>query len=158
MVRVRPDPELDRDGCPKLIVQVISRTGRYAYDDAGCYFTGGGNGPYYGVRWRNPDDQHSLLYLSGVLNSRLLDMYLHRVSTPFRGGYWSYGKRFIVQLPIRTIDFSDPADKAQHDKMVSLVRTMLDLYKQLAAAKTAHEKTMLQRQIAATDHQIDQLV
>ncbi len=27
-----------------------------------------------------------------------------------------------------------------------------------AAAKTAHEKTTLQRQIAATDHQLDQLV
>ncbi len=27
-----------------------------------------------------------------------------------------------------------------------------------ASAKTAHEKTMLQRQITATDHQIDQLV
>jgi len=50
------------------------------------------------------------------------------------------------------------ADKARHDKMVSLVQTMLDLHKRLAAAKTAHEKTMLQRQITATDHQIDQLV
>ncbi len=28
----------------------------------------------------------------------------------------------------------------------------------LLTAKTTHEKTMLQRQIAATDHQIDQLV
>jgi len=80
------------------------------------------------------------------------------VSTPFRGGYWSYGKRFIVQLPVRTIDFSDPADMARHDRMVNLVQTILDLHKQLATAKTAHEKTILQRQIAATDHQIDQLV
>ena len=42
--------------------------------------------------------------------------------------------------------------------MVNLVQTMLDLHKRLAAAKTAHEKTMLQRRITATDHQIDQLV
>mgnify|MGYP005619931155 CR=1 FL=1 len=35
---------------------------------------------------------------------------------------------------------------------------MLDLRKQLSAAKTAHEKTALQRQITATDQQIDQLV
>ena len=35
---------------------------------------------------------------------------------------------------------------------------MLDLNKQLAAAKTEHEKTVLQRQIAVTDRQIDQLV
>jgi len=39
-----------------------------------------------------------------------------------------------------------------------LVQQMLDLYKQLSAAKTPHEKTTLQRQIDATDRQIDQLV
>ncbi len=32
------------------------------------------------------------------------------------------------------------------------------LHQQLAAAKTGHDKTALQRQIAATDRQIDRLV
>lgn len=35
---------------------------------------------------------------------------------------------------------------------------MLELHKQLAAAKTAHAKTAIQRQIDATDRQIDHLV
>lgn len=143
---------------PKLVVQVISRRARYAYDAAGSYFTGGGNGPYYGVRWRDANDRHSLLYLSGLLNSRLLDSCLHRLSTPFRGGYWSYGKRFIERLPIRLIDFADPADRARHDKMVGLVEAMLKLHEQLAAAKTAHDKTLIQRQREATERQIDALV
>ncbi len=38
------------------------------------------------------------------------------------------------------------------------VQQMLDLHKQLATAKTAHAKTAIQRQIDATDRQIDQLV
>jgi predicted nucleic acid-binding Zn-ribbon protein len=42
--------------------------------------------------------------------------------------------------------------------MVTLVELMLSLHKQLAAANTDHEKTALQRQIDATDRQIDQLV
>jgi DNA-binding protein H-NS len=42
--------------------------------------------------------------------------------------------------------------------MVELVETMLKLHKQLTAAKTSHEKTAIQRQIDATDKQIDQLV
>lgn len=142
----------------KLVVQVISLRGRYAFDDAGSYFTGGGNGPYYGVRWKTPNDPHSLLYLSGLLNSRLLDSCLHRISTPFRGGYWSYGKRFIEHLPTRVIDFSDPADRTRHDKMVKLVESMLKLHEQLAAAKTAHNKILIQRQMDATDRQIDALV
>jgi hypothetical protein len=45
-----------------------------------------------------------------------------------------------------------------HDRIVSLVERMLALHKQLAAAKTAHAKTNLQRQIDATDTQIDKLV
>ena len=35
---------------------------------------------------------------------------------------------------------------------------MLDPHMQLAAAKTAHDKEVLQRQIDATDQQIDRLV
>jgi len=42
--------------------------------------------------------------------------------------------------------------------MVALVERMLDLHKRLAEAKLPMEKTLLQRQIEATDRQIDQLV
>jgi predicted nucleic acid-binding Zn-ribbon protein len=42
--------------------------------------------------------------------------------------------------------------------MVQLVEQMLTLHKQLPEAKTAHEQTLLQRQIDATDRQIDKLV
>ena len=66
--------------------------------------------------------------------------------------------RFIEQLPIRTINFSDSADKGRHDQIVALVEQMLSLHKQLAEAKTDQERTVLQRQIDTTDHQIDQLV
>ncbi len=42
--------------------------------------------------------------------------------------------------------------------MVSLVERMLDLHKRVQAAKTEHERGVFQRQIAATDDEIDQLV
>src|SRR5450755_216957 len=57
---------------PKIIVQVISLLGRYAYDENNVYFTGGGNGPYYGVRWLDENNLHSLHYLQGLLTSKLL--------------------------------------------------------------------------------------
>ncbi|MBI4670876.1 MAG: Eco57I restriction-modification methylase domain-containing protein [Chloroflexi bacterium] len=142
---------------PKLVVQVISKFGRYAYDNAGIYFTGGGNGPYYGVRWAEKNS-HSIFYLQALLSSRLLDWHLHRISSPFRGGYWSYGKRFIEQLPIRAIDFTNPADAARHDRMVALVERMLSLHQQRAAAQTETDQQLFQRQIDATDKQIDALV
>lgn len=88
--------QMDR---PKLVVQVISESARYAFDQDGFYFTGGGNGPYYGIRWSQHPTK-SLKYLQALLNSRAVDFFLHQISSPFRGGYWSYGKRFIEQLPI----------------------------------------------------------
>ncbi len=110
---------------PKLIVQVLAQSARFAFDAQSLYFTGGGNGPYYGIRWLSPDEPRSLHYLQALLNSRLLDFFLHKISTPFRGGYWSYGKRFIEQLPIRPINFSNASERAEHDAIVKLVERIL---------------------------------
>jgi len=42
--------------------------------------------------------------------------------------------------------------------MVALVEAMLALHRRLAAARTAHDTTLIRRQIDATDRQIDRLV
>ena len=70
----------------------------------------------------------------------------------------SANRQFLSQLPIRIINFSDPTDKDRHDQMVGLVEQMLDLHRRLTGAKTAHDKTILERQIDGTDRQIDRLV
>ena len=56
------------------------------------------------------------------------------------------------------MNFSNSVDKARHDRMVYLVEQMLSLHKLLARAKTEHDKILVQRQIDATDDQIDRLV
>jgi hypothetical protein len=48
--------------------------------------------------------------------------------------------------------------EAGHDRMVSLVQTMLDLHKSLQEANTPPKRETIERQIDATDHQIDTLV
>jgi hypothetical protein len=53
---------------------------------------------------------------------------------------------------------AEDAEENEHDKMVKHVEQMLALHRQLAAAKTPHQKEALQRQIAATDKQIDKVV
>lgn len=62
------------------------------------------------------------------------------------------------RIPIPPIDLKSNTDRPRHDRMVKLVEQMLGLHRQLAAAKTAHEQTLLQRQIDSTDRQIDRLV
>ncbi len=64
----------------------------------------------------------------------------------------------LFRLPIRTIDFAVEKDAAHHNRMVSLVDSMLSLSKQLHEARKPHEQTALQRQIGTIDRQIDALV
>ena len=56
------------------------------------------------------------------------------------------------------IDFSDPDDKSHHDKVVMLVKHMLELHEQLSKATEESEKTVLQKQIDETDQQLDNQV
>jgi hypothetical protein len=75
-----------------------------------------------------------------------------------RGGFFRYFTQYIEQLPIRTIDFSDPKDAARHENMVGLVGRILELHEKLAEAKIERERTVIGHQISATDKQIDNLV
>jgi hypothetical protein len=137
----------------KILVPDIADRASFALDEQGSYaFTSG-----YAITLRS-DVAESLKYILGLLNSKVLDFYLKNVSTTMRGGFFRYFTQFIEQLPIRTINFSDPADKQRHDQMVALVERMLALHRQRAAARTPTEQTMLDRQIAAIDAQIDRLV
>ena len=97
-------------------------------------------------------------YVLGLLNSKLLYWILRGISNIFRGGWITCTKQYFGELPIRLIDPANKSDVAAHDRIVTLVEKMLDLHKQRAAAKTPHEQTALDRQISATDTQIDRLV
>jgi hypothetical protein len=140
-------------GFKKILVPDIADRASFALDEAGDYaFTSG-----YAITLKDRIAE-SPKYILGLLNSKVSDIYLKNISTTMRGGFFRYFTQFIEQLPIRLIDFSDRADKTRHDKMVRLVELMISLHKQLATSNTPDEKTRLQRQIDATDYQIDQLV
>ncbi len=132
---------------PKIIIPCIIQSASYLYDRESYY----------------SNDKTTILptddlYLVGVLNSKVPDYVMRSISSTKQGGYYEYKPMYLSQLPIRTIDFNDPADKVRHDKVVALVESMLELHKKLATATLAHDKTALQRQIDATDRQIDALV
>ena len=98
------------------------------------------------------DDLNSLKFLSAILASKLVNFWCINYLAD------DMNQSYLSRIPIRTINFSDPAEKAQHDKMVALVESMLELHKRLASAKTPQEKEMLARQIESTDGAIDRLV
>jgi type I restriction-modification system DNA methylase subunit len=135
---------------PKILMRQTSDIIRACYDDDNYY-------PQNSV-FIIHSSKINLKYLLGLLNSTLLN-FAYKFGNPQTGKIFAEIKPSVIkQLPIHVIDFSDPADVARHDQMVSLVERMLDLNKRLLDAKTSHEKTLFQRQIETTDKQIDRLV
>jgi SAM-dependent methyltransferase len=97
-------------------------------------------------------------FVLGLLNSKLLFWRLRRMSNVFRGGWITCTKQYFAELPIHDIDFAEKADEARHDRIVSLVDSMVAVRNQLAAARSVAQKAVLQRQIDSTDREIDRLV
>jgi len=100
-----------------------------------------------------PDVLIDYKYMLGILNSNFIGWYFRKKSQISPDDTFPQIMiSDIMQFPIST------TEQSKQNKMVQLVEQMLSLNKQLPEAKTGHEQTLLQRQIDATDKQIDKLV
>jgi hypothetical protein len=107
----------------------------------------------------NNRTQMDFRFLLGVLNSHLLTFYLQAKALTNKKSIAQVKKEDLDELPIYSADFSIGIHKARHDKMVELVDRMLELNKQKHSGKLApSQMDRLDREIAATDAEIDNLV
>ncbi|MBM3268511.1 MAG: Eco57I restriction-modification methylase domain-containing protein [Candidatus Sericytochromatia bacterium] len=83
---------------PKLLVGGVAARGRYAYDATGAYYVVGGGDGGYSLLPQPGVDPWALL---GLLSSAVMDYALQRRSAMFAGRCYSYGRRFLHDLPIR---------------------------------------------------------
>ncbi|MDP2138187.1 MAG: Eco57I restriction-modification methylase domain-containing protein, partial [Candidatus Didemnitutus sp.] len=106
---------------PKLLVPDIADRACFALDEDGQYaFTSG-----YGITFKDPEE-FPLKFMLGLCNSRVLDFYWRRVSTPLRGGFFRYFTQFIEQLPIAA------ATESEKDAVARLVDYLIFLNRHLA--------------------------
>jgi hypothetical protein len=101
--------------------------------------------------------RESLLYLLGLLNSRLLTFRFKSIGKLKGNGIYEYFWNSVSRLSIRRIDFTNPEDRSIHDRLVELVTSMQELQKELASETSTLKKITMQRQIDATDTEIDKL-
>jgi len=148
---------LDVHETAQILVPLLANRGLYCRlsDDSSryCLMASGG----FSITVSN-ENRLSPNYVLGLLNSALLFWRLSSISNVFRGGWITCTKQYVETLPIRSINFSDPTEKAQHDKMVSLVERMLALHKSLASAHNPQEADRLTREVESVDKSIDGLV
>lgn len=98
------------------------------------------------------DNENDLKYLSAILSSKLINFWCVNYLAD------DMNQSYLERIPIRVIDFTNPAEKARHDKIVTFVTQMLELHKSKARAKTQADIDVYQRQIRAVDERIDTLV
>ena len=101
-----------------------------------------------------PSDDLSLLAL---LNSKLGNFYFATVCAALEGPgarYLEFRAQYVDIFPIH----ENVVTCGPWLRLPTLTQEILQLHKSLPLAKTDHDKTLLQRQITTTDHQIDKLV
>ena len=113
------------------------------------------NEQFYGLQSTNVINLRSdnnirfeIKYLLGILNSTCVNYFFKQ---RFSGNNHIASNQ-LAQIPIPN------ADKARHEKMVSLVERMLELHKQSAVARSPLDKERVAREIESTDRAIDRLV
>lgn len=137
---------------PKIIFPDIAKGPRFCLDTCAHYLA---NTAYC----LGTDDR----FLLGILNSRIFWFAIGNISIPFgvRAGEYRYRLiyQYMEKVPIRTVDLSVTSDKALHSQIIDLVDCILLLHRKKSSGKLApSEIERLQREIAATDAQIDHLV
>jgi len=139
----------------KIIVPELASSNRFAHCDKSIFYLD----TVCGIIPKNKSHR-TYLYLLGLLNSSLLEFYYKQTTVPKAGGFYIYKTMFLKKLPIRHIDFDNPADKKIHDDLVALVEKMLKLNKRLAPIRNTpcNERDELLREINRTDKEIDNLV
>jgi hypothetical protein len=101
----------------------------------------------------------SLKFLLGIINSRLISLWFQKKFDKLqRKTFPQFKVKELASFPIPIRDLSEPSDRTHHDCMVQLVNSMLALHKQLASANSVSQKEIIQRQIDATDAEIDRMV
>jgi len=145
------------NGEAKLVWPILSLEPRYNYDDKNIVFTGGGNGPYYGLRTLT-DTALSIRYLQAVLSHPVLEAMVRVRGSSFQGGYKSHGRQFLVDLPIRMIDFSNPKEVEAHDAIVRFVERLTQITKSLQADNLPVRKRAYENQRKLLQGRIEKLV
>jgi len=99
-------------------------------------------------------------YILGCLNSKFINWFYYNKFTNRSSLTVNISAKFLRNLPIRRIDFDNPAEKKTHDVLVALVDKMLELNRRLAPIRDQpfSERDELKREIERTDREIDNLV
>lgn len=140
-----------------VIWPVLSLDSNYVFDDEMIAFTGGGNGPFYGLEMKEKIPE-SIFYIQAILNHWISEEIVKSKASFFRGGYYSHGKQYVAELPIIRIDFNNQDEKRLHDEIVEKVMLAMELSSKKKSVTNQGEKDALSRAIESIQYQINTII
>ncbi|MCD8127119.1 MAG: Eco57I restriction-modification methylase domain-containing protein [Clostridiales bacterium] len=140
-----------------LVWPVLSLGANYVFDDEMVVFTGGGNGPFYGLEMKS-GGQMSIFYIQAILNHWLMELLVKSKASTFRGDYYSHGKQFIATLPVYNIDFENAEECRIHDTIVQQVLLQMQLKSQLTAVPNNAQRIVLERAVNTAQQELQSLL
>lgn len=116
---------LDRWDWPvKIVIGVNSLGEKYCIDYNHIFISSGGTAGYCGITVP-PGIKYSIYYIQALLNSKYLEWYSSLIGEVFRGGYIARGTKVLNRMPIRKIDFDNPAEMRLHDNIVEIQQKLI---------------------------------
>jgi hypothetical protein len=151
-IETLPKTRADQAMTPKIIVAGMTKVLECVVDLEGSFLAGKSTTII--------STSLDLRYVLAILNSKLIAFYYQATfgGDSLQGGYLRVGPPQLRTIPIREIDSHKSADRALHSQSITLVGRMLSLHERILEARTEFDRTIIQRQIEATDRQIDRLV
>lgn len=145
------------NGNPKLIWTTLSKEARYAYDTENILYSGGGNGPYYGLS-EKAEIGYSTKYIQALLYHPVIELMIRNKTSNFSGGYYSHGRQFVKELPFATIDFKDGEQVKLYEEIINLIDEITHAQQQIAIQWNEHRKRPFQRIYQMKRNKLEELV
>lgn len=127
---------------PKIIYSVNQLGDKYGIDDVGIGFASGGTAGEVAIS--NPRYGYSLEFILALLNQNVVEFFMRKRGSPFRGGYYSRGSAVVADLPVPKLDFGRTEHQQVHNEITRLVRQMMIAKKDLAVAVGRNRENLVQ--------------
>ncbi len=142
---------------PKLIVGVLSKEPMYVLDTNDILIASGGTAGYCAVA-QVAGSPYALEYIQAWLSHPITERILEIVGSDFEGGFTARGTFALSTLPFVELDFSNPAQKSMHNRVVEASREIYSINTSLAAHPAKRVATVLKTQKNALIKEIQGII
>lgn len=107
---------------PKIITKVMSKDGCFSIDKGGkYYFVGGGTAGGYGIVIKKKYIKDINLIVA-ILNSKLIFEYTKKKNSVFKGGYYSFSKKTLKDIPLKIENVCQETREAIEEAVQDLLK------------------------------------